>query len=336
MKLNFHKNHNLLFGVVFWGFVFLSLIIAVFPAVWVQDKNEPLPGSQPMTALEKKGLDVFVSEGCMYCHTQQVRPLEMDKMWGRPSAPGDYARIGRQDVWRQTPAVLGSARTGPDLSSIGTRQPSDVWHYMHMYNPRSVVKESIMPSYPWLFEVVENPADDDVTVTMPEGFGPDEGTIIATPKAKALIAYLQSLKQGSLEDNSNSNGSDNAGNQTSSAEQTSAKGATIYSNNCASCHQQNGEGLTGVFPPLAGNSVTNADDPTEHIQVILYGLQGRKIDGVEYASVMQAFESILSDEEVAAVINHERTSWGNDAPTVTADQVKQVRNNKNLTKLPPN
>jgi cytochrome c oxidase cbb3-type subunit 2 len=198
MKFDFHKNHQLLFGTIFWGFVFLSLIIAVFPAVSVQKENKPLPASEPLTALQLKGLNVYVSEGCMYCHTQQVRPVEMDEVWGRPSAPGDYARLGRQDIWRQTPAVLGSARTGPDLSNVGNRQPSAVWHYMHLYNPRSVVSESIMPSYPWLFEVKQKTDPDDIIISVPEDLAPEAGMVVATEKAKALVAYLLSLKQVKL------------------------------------------------------------------------------------------------------------------------------------------
>lgn len=334
MKLDFHKNHKLLFGTVFWGFVFLSMIIAVLPAMWVQDANEPLPASKPMTELEQKGLNIFVGEGCMYCHSQQVRPLEMDANWGRPSAPGDYARIGRQDFWRQTPAVLGSARTGPDLTTIGTRQPSDIWHYMHLYNPRSVVKESIMPSYPWLFEVKENPADDDKVISMPKEYGPQNGKVVATDEAKALVAYLLSLKQASLTAPATSR-ADTASTGQPSAVEKAADGALIYANNCAACHQSNGQGVQGAFPPLAGDPVVVAEDPTEHIRVVLYGMQGKAIDGVEYQGIMQPFAEILSDEEIAAVINHERTSWGNDAPTVTAEDVAEVRQNDNLGKIQP-
>lgn len=199
MKFDFHKNHQLLFGTIFWGFVLLSLIIAVLPAMSVQEENKPLPSSEPLTELQQRGLNVYVSEGCMYCHTQQVRPIEMEEVWGRPSAPGDYARISRQDVWRQTPAVLGSARTGPDLSNVGNRQPSDVWHYMHLFNPRAVVKESIMPSYPWLFEVKEEPDSDDTVISVPGDFAPEDGTVVATDKANALVAYLLSLKQVKLD-----------------------------------------------------------------------------------------------------------------------------------------
>ncbi len=102
-------------------------------------------------------------------------------------------------------------------------------------------------------------------------------------------------------------------------------GATLYRTSCASCHQANGEGIQGVFPPLAGNKVVNSEDSRKHIEVVLYGLQGTSIDGVDYAAAMPPFSEQLSDEEVAAIINHERTTWGNDAPTVTADQVGKVR-----------
>src|SRR5699024_7707909 len=110
MKLNFHKNHRLLFGVVLSGFLILSLIIAVLPATWVQDRDAPLPACEPMTEVEPQGLQVFLDEGCVYDDTQQVRPSAMQEQWGRPSAPGDCARINRPSIWRQAPAVLGSAR----------------------------------------------------------------------------------------------------------------------------------------------------------------------------------------------------------------------------------
>lgn len=329
MKLDFHKNHKLLFGTVFWGFVFLSMIIAVLPAMWVQDANEPLPSTDPMTVMEQKGLNIYVGEGCMYCHSQQVRPLEMDENWGRPSAPGDYARIERQDLWRQTPAVLGSARTGPDLTNVAKRQPSDIWHYMHLYNPRSVVKESIMPSYPWLFEVKENPTSEDKVIPVPDEYAPESGKVVATDEAKALVAYLLSLKQASLTAPASSQSDSAEKSQQSSAVKEAADGDLIYANHCSACHQSNGQGVQGAFPPLAGDPVVTTQDPTEHIRTVLYGMQGQAIDGVEYQGIMQPFESILTDEEVAAVVNHERTSWGNDAPTVTAEDVAKVRGNGN-------
>lgn len=335
MKLNFHKNHKLLFGVVFWGFVALTLMIAVIPASWVQQQNGSLPASEPMTEMQQKGLNVYISEGCVYCHTQQVRPIEMDENWGRPSAPGDYARINRQDVWRQTPALLGSERTGPDLSNIGKRQPSDVWHYMHLYNPRSVVEESIMPSYPWMFEVVQNPAEDATTVSMPEGYGPENGTLVAKEEARALVAYLKSLKQVPMDAKPSAAQQARTDSVTAAAKKKKIDGAAIYANNCASCHQSDGQGIQGAFPSLAGAVYVTDEDPTRHIRAVLYGMQGVKIDGKDYTGIMQPFSELLSDEEVAAVINYERTSWGNDAPTITAEDVQKVRNNDELKQIQP-
>ncbi len=104
-----------------------------------------------------------------------------------------------------------------------------------------------------------------------------------------------------------------------------ALGEQVYGNNCSSCHQSNGMGLPNVFPPLKGNSAVVDADPTLHIEAILNGVYDKVIDGVAYASPMPGFAAILNDEEIAAVVNHERTQWGNNAPTVTADDVKALR-----------
>lgn len=108
-------------------------------------------------------------------------------------------------------------------------------------------------------------------------------------------------------------------------EEAGGMGARLYRTSCASCHQENGQGIPGTFPPLAGDPVVLAEDATRHIEIILYGMQGEPIEGQEYQTQMPPWEAQLSNEEVAAVVNHERTSWGNDAPTVTAEDVAQVR-----------
>lgn len=105
-------------------------------------------------------------------------------------------------------------------------------------------------------------------------------------------------------------------------------GASLYRTSCASCHQVNGEGVAGVFPPLTGDSVVNSEDASRHIEVVLFGAQGSTIDGVKYVTPMPAWGEQLSDEEVAAVINHERASWGNTGTLVTASDVADVRNEK--------
>jgi len=100
-----------------------------------------------------------------------------------------------------------------------------------------------------------------------------------------------------------------------------ALGKQVYENKCAACHQLTGEGLPGVFPPLKGSAVVTAPDPTEHIRTVLRGLSGKTIGGMAYASAMPAFADQLTDEEIAAVLTHERTSWGQQARPVKPEDV---------------
>ncbi len=120
-------------------------------------------------------------------------------------------------------------------------------------------------------------------------------------------------------------GSATSGDRAVPAPVQQAFGAQLYGNYCSSCHQLGGTGLPGVFPPLKGDPVVNAEDPAEHIQIVLNGLQGKPINGVTYASPMPAFGNQLDDKQIAALVNHERTSWGNAAPTVTPEDVAAQR-----------
>jgi cytochrome c oxidase cbb3-type subunit 2 len=292
------------------------------------------PGVAPLTALESEGREVYVANGCSYCHTQQVRPLNQDKVFGRPSAPSDFKY--------QTPELLGSERTGPDLTNIGMRQPSSVWQYIHLYNPRAVVPESIMPSFGWLFEVVDQAPAGASAVPLPKSYAPAHGVVVPTHKAEALIAYLASLKQAPLSgaEAAISGGQAMAeaaaaatpASTTPSAGVTSppggydaAKGAALFTANCSACHQANGEGLPGAFPSLKNDAVVNKDDATKHIQVVLQGLHDAKVSGVVYSSAMPPFAGTLSDVEVADIIDYERSSWGNHGKPIVAAQVAAER-----------
>jgi mono/diheme cytochrome c family protein len=104
-----------------------------------------------------------------------------------------------------------------------------------------------------------------------------------------------------------------------------AQGAQVFGNYCSPCHQLTGQGLPGVFPPLAGSATVQAKDPSEHVRTVLHGLHGKTIGGVAYTAVMPPFGPQLNDAEVAAVINHERSNWGNDAPLVRAEDVAAIR-----------
>ena len=92
-------------------------------------------------------------------------------------------------------ALLGTMRTGPDLTNIGARQPSESWHYAHLYNPQITSEGSIMPPYPYLFQkrkISGSPAAD--ALELPADVAPEPGyEIVPTDRARALVAYLKSL-----------------------------------------------------------------------------------------------------------------------------------------------
>lgn len=317
------------------GFLILSILIGILPAYQMQN-TEPLPGQEPLTALERQGLNIYISEGCVACHSQQVRNIEMDKMWGkRPSMPSDYYYTKqRLDVWRQSPSLLGSERTGPDLTNVGLRQPIADWHLLHLYNPRTVVSESIMPAYPWLFEIKDESkvTDDDKVVPVPEQFFNQPGKkVVAGEDAAALVAYLQSLKQPEMpgemhkpfipaREKSPLTANERPDSDNASKSIDAPDGKQIYNSVCAACHQPTGKGITGAFPPLAGSQIVNNEDPTMLIKIILQGYDARTDYGV-----MPGFAEQLTDAEISAITTHERSSWGNDAPAVTVEQVQKVR-----------
>ncbi|RDK89184.1 cbb3-type cytochrome c oxidase subunit II [Marinirhabdus gelatinilytica] len=325
--LNLHKDHKNLVLLSLIVFVVLSIGVAIIPAYQMQE-YEPIPGQLDLTISEKKGLHVYISEGCVACHTQQVRNIEMDAVWGdRPSMASDYYYSKqRMDVWRQSPSLLGSERTGPDLTDIGTRQPSDQWHLLHLYNPRLVVEASIMPSYSWLFRVTDTSYIKEDDVTLPRGITKMEGSdvLVANEEALDLVAYLKSLQQFSMEDAVPPEfipalPKDIGINETGTNSESSA-GASLYQNNCAACHQSTGRGVKGAFPPLAGSLIVNDKNPETLIKIILLGYDARK----EYG-VMQSFADQLTDEEIKAIADHERSNWGNNAPKVPIETITRLR-----------
>lgn len=104
-----------------------------------------------------------------------------------------------------------------------------------------------------------------------------------------------------------------------------ADGAQIFTSHCASCHQANGAGLPGVFPPLAASEWINGD-PKTLARILLLGISGEmKVNGTTFNGTMPAFSGTLSDAEIAAVATHIRASFGNHADPLTADQIKNER-----------
>jgi cbb3-type cytochrome c oxidase subunit I/cbb3-type cytochrome c oxidase subunit II len=129
------------------GFFVLSVaILGVIPLQSLTDETALLApaASLALSPAESRGRVIYAREGCAYCHTQQVRFIEADmQRFGAPT----LAWEGRLD----TPHMLGTRRIGPDLSrASGTR--TSQWHLVHLYAPRTIVPQSVMPAYPELFD----------------------------------------------------------------------------------------------------------------------------------------------------------------------------------------
>lgn len=102
-------------------------------------------------------------------------------------------------------------------------------------------------------------------------------------------------------------------------------GEAIFANRCAACHQANGMGLAGTFPPLGGSSWV-VGDARRPVSIVLLGMQGPiEVSGKRYSSVMPAFGAQLDDAQVAAVLSYVRSSFGNDAPEVKPEVVEAQR-----------
>ena len=137
------KNIGLMIVLIIVAISFGALVELV-PLFYQKQLTEPLTGMKPLTALQLTGRDIYIREGCNVCHSQMVRPLRSEtERYGHYSVAGEHVY--------EHPFLWGSKRTGPDLARVGGRY-SDGWHRVHLFNPRDVVPESIMPSYPWLFE----------------------------------------------------------------------------------------------------------------------------------------------------------------------------------------
>ena len=113
-------------------------------------------------------------------------------------------------------------------------------------------------------------------------------------------------------------------------------GGAIFQAKCVACHQANGAGIAGVFPPLAGSEWVTGK-PETVANILLHGISGKiTVKGVEYNGQMPAFGSLLKDDEIAAVLTHIRATWGNSAPAIDEKLVSTVRESTKARTTPYN
>jgi len=187
------KNVSLL-AILIVVVISIGGLVEIVPLALSSQVKDAAPGVKPYGPLELAGRDVYVSEGCYVCHSQQIRPLRSET-----ERYGPYSVAG-ESVYDH-PFQFGSKRTGPDLARVGKRY-SDDWHRVHLINPRDVVPESNMPSYPWLTNALvdadETPAKLRALrrIGVPYSDADIEGASDAVKdktEMDALVAYLQGL-----------------------------------------------------------------------------------------------------------------------------------------------
>lgn len=167
------------------------------PTVMVVVEGDPLYPSKSV-GLAQQGKQEYISLGCMYCHSQQIRRADfgadIDRGWGpRQTVARDYIMQER--------VLLGTMRTGPDLAHLGGRYAGDAgrdWNHLHLYNPQIVSKGSTMPPFAFLYETreIDMEISSNALVFPPESkYGPKQGyEVVPTRRAEALVEYLLSLK----------------------------------------------------------------------------------------------------------------------------------------------
>ena len=184
------------------GLMMILIVVAIsfgglaqiVPLMYQAEAIEPLPGVEPYPALELAGRDVYVREGCYNCHSQMIRTLRFEtERYGHYSLAGESV-YDRPHQW-------GSKRTGPDLARVGGRY-SDDWHRVHLIDPRAVVPESNMPSFPWLAETAVDGAVVSRNMRSLQRLGDpysDEEiagaaeAVSGKTELDAVVAYLQGL-----------------------------------------------------------------------------------------------------------------------------------------------
>ncbi len=202
-----------LFVGIFITFVSAWLGLVVIPYIQLgglKPEKDEITGALMPPALSgsaQRGRLVYAANGCVYCHSQQVRgsarrlpegevPPDIARGWGaRRTFPRDY--LGER------PHFLGTMRTGPDLANVGLRYTAD-WQHRHLYAPAAISRGSTMPPFRYLYKkqrIVGAGTPDALDFSLIPGVEPpEEGyEIVPTEQARDLVAYLLALRRSSYD-----------------------------------------------------------------------------------------------------------------------------------------
>jgi cytochrome c oxidase cbb3-type subunit II len=277
--------------LVFWTAIFIMVIL---PVRCMQDPASEI--WRPWTAEETAGHALYVANGCSYCHSLYIRSNDWDLGADRLAQRGDY--VG------QEPAILGTERTGPDLSEDGGEHPDD-WHQAHFTNPRNTRPQSLMPSWQFLgeddlrkltaFVQAQGGKNADVRVQRQLGW-----------KALAVRAYRLGIDGNIrwLHDQIPATWRPMP-NPYPATEAALLRGKKVYEDQCMSCHGQMGDGqgdaAAFLMPP-----------PLNFTELRGRLVEGRYIGGIFYYQVMNGitgtampyFKRDLESEKIWDVSNY--------------------------------
>jgi len=248
-----------------------ELVLTAFVMIVAFRGGQILSGLQPPSQLTpvERGRQVYISEGCIHCHSQYVRPNSTDvTMWGPVESI--------QQIRLQSPPLIGNRRQGPDLSNVGARR-SVLWLEAHFYNPAEVSGASIMPAYGFLFR---------------------------DQRGSDLVVYLESLHATDTEQHLNEEKQWQPS-ADAIAQANAAVGELLYRRNCATCHDADGatrrtwhlsfKHLPANLPNGPYLYLSSTDSQLQRItrlaQIAKFGISGTDMPGHEY----------LPDEDIASI-----------------------------------
>jgi cytochrome c oxidase cbb3-type subunit 2 len=242
--------------------------VVALVSIFVSLLDHPVGASRITTAIER-GRQVYISEGCIHCHSQYVRPGSPDVvMWG-PVKPIDQLRLDQ-------PPLIGNRRQGPDLTQVGARR-SALWLKAHLIAPAEVSGASVMPSYAFLFR--DQRGDD-------------------------LVMYLAGLQSGDLADFRRGQEAWSLSSTLWSQASTS-EGAQLYQRYCVTCHDDQGKTriqwqhdfrwqptalIHGPYRSLQAD-VSRDQRLLEIARIAKFGIAGTDMPGHEY----------LPDQQIASI-----------------------------------
>ena len=300
----------ILFAVVAVGAILVGTAVTMFVPMLTVSMHPKLDGLKPYSALQLAGKDIYQREGCINCHSQEIRPLKTEVM-----RYGDYSKAGEFAYDR--PFLWGSKRTGPDLAREGGKYP-DAWQRQHFADPRSIVPVSNMPAYGWLDDYKLNPKKIELHMDV-NGFpytADEISALSSKTELDALIAYVQQLGTAVPKTPSivQPVGVDKASIVNPHAGDATfiAKGAALFKDNCAVCHGDDAKGQIG--PSLVDDVFfgVKGDLPDgDYQEVITNGIQpGNTEEGRVATDNMPSFGSSLDQDSVWAVISYIRSLQG--------------------------